>query len=368
MSLPDSTDRPDENEPLAMAGVVHDINQMLAVITGRAGLLLNQAPDADWERHLRAILLASGDAAAMLRRLSPAGGVAVGEGADLRTVAEEAALLFWPQEKSAYNWRNEIEPGLGTTIPAQILREVLANLLLNALAVLPAGGEVTLSAAAGGEGRVRLRVTDNGPGLPPGDPERLFAPGVSGSGETGRGIGLAACRQLLAQAGGRLQADPTGGAGAVFVLDLPRGGAAGAAAAEPLPPVPAMTVLVVDDEAGVRDMLSEVLTAWGCRVLAYRDGHSALAGYEPRSAAVALIDRRLPGLGGLELATRLRGTDPCLAVVMMSGWQQADRAPGPDPAVVDQEVTKPLELSRIQAILLAGHDLNQTRREGVSRD
>ncbi len=364
----DDVERRDRS--LARAGVVHDVNQMLAVITGRAGLLLKGTEDAELARHLRAILLASGDAASILRRLDVDGGpAAVGPDATaLRDVGEQARLLVWPPDEGAFAWENRVGAGLRTTVPAQVLREVLCNLFLNALEVMPGGGRIVLSAAAGSADRVALRVADSGPGLPPGDVEQFFVRGVSGSGQEGRGIGLAGCRQLLAGVGGTLAAETGATEGAVFVLDLPVSEGPGQVRTQSVDTVPAVSVLVVDDETVVREMLHDVLSEWGCTVQTCRDGQAALAEYVPGSAAVAFIDLNLPGLGGLELATRLRVGDPCLSIVMVTGWQQETDLARADPAVVDQKAHKPLELERIRDILVEGHQLNQVRCASASHE
>lgn len=352
-------------DPLLVAGVVHDVNQMLAVITGRAGLLLSQGTDPRWEPHLRAIALAADDAALMLRRLSVAREEGIpATGAELHDVLEQARLLVWPGEDQAYRWLNEVPAGLSAKVPAQVLREVLNNLLLNALAVMPTGGEVRARAIATDGGRVQLSLADSGPGLAAGDEERIFELGVTGSGQTGRGVGLAGCRRLLAGVQGSLTAAARKGqAGTVFTLDLPLGVAPADVVSPATGTMPPMDVLVVDDEAGVREMLVDVLGSLGCRVKAWRDGPAALAGYVPGTAAVALIDRNLPGLDGVELARSLRDNDPCLSIVLMTGWQGSEGEVPPDPASVDQQAAKPLGIARMREILQAGYEQWSARRQ-----
>lgn len=357
---------PEDDASVPVAGVVHDVSQMLAVIAGRAGLLLSGSVEPDQTRHLRTILLACEDAAAMLGRLKPQGGAA-GRwpgSARLTDVAEQAQLLVWPTDRPTLQWHNRIGDDLAAAVPAQLLREVLCNLLLNAVAVLPDGGKVTLGAEPGAAGRVILRVADDGPGLPPGDPERLFVSGVSTSGEPGRGIGLGNCRQLLATVGASLSAS-AGATGAVFVVDLPAGQPREAQNATGMP---AGEVLVVEDETGVREMMREVLSAWGCGVQAYRDASAALAQYRPGTASVALIDENLPGLSGRELASRLRVGDPCLYIVLVSGWQAGAGRNTPDPDVVDRQESKPVALPDLKAIVAQGHQLNLIRRAAAATE
>jgi len=358
---------PSAAESLATAGVVHDVNQMLAVITGRAGLLLKRLQDPAVAPHLQAILLAAGDAAIMLRRLNiVAAGTTVAVGSSLSAAVEQARLLVWPDDDAAFAWQVDLAADLHTTVPASVLREVLTNLLLTALAVMPDRGQVVCSAETAADDRILLRVTDSGPGLPSGDPENVFARGVTGSGQPGRGIGLAGCRQLLAGVGGGLKAEAGLSGGATFVLDLPAYAGAVVTATEDVAPVPVIDVLVVDDEAVVRDMLHDVLREWGCRVQTCRDSQSTLAQYAPGSAVVAIIDRNLPGLSGLELATRLRDDDPCLSIVMLSGWQEGGGPVPADSAVVDHEAHKPIEMTEIRNILIKGDQLNQARRDAAS--
>lgn len=365
---------PDAEDPrasaLRAAGVAHDVNQMLAVISGRAELLLARAPEH--RAHLQAILLAAGDAAAMLQRLGePSAAAAAGAVVGAAAAIADAAVLVRPPSGSwaeagargapgTWSLSVEAEDGLGAALPPSVLREALVNLLLNALGALPEGGRILITAGRHG-GACRLRVADSGPGLPVADPEQVFAVGYSTSGRPGRGIGLAACRQLLAGHGARLDAACHGGPGAVFTIDAPfvaapAGRPATVPAADPLPagaggmPVASgLEVLVIDDEPAVREMLGDALAEFGCTVTCHRDGAGALAAGAPGTAALALVDRRLPGLDGVEVAARLRERQPALVVALMSGW---DRDVAPPPAtLVDFTLRKPLALSGLRETL-----------------
>lgn len=360
---------------LQVAGVVHDANQMLAVITGRAGLLLRKAPEH--REHLEAILLAAADAAAMLRRVGGEPDATTRPAAEISAVVTEAALLAAPGEggwsapghpRMAGCWTLEqrLAPGAWAALPPPVLREVLVNLLTNALAALPGGGRLVIEATCRGN-ECRLSVADDGPGLPVDDPEAVFAAGFTTSGRAGRGIGLASCRQLLAAHGATLSAAKSGGPGAVFTIVAP-------ACPPPAPAVPPLAaaaagapaapgglpVLVIDDETSVREMLADVLAELGCQVTCHRDGAGALDAGAPGGAALALVDCRLPGLDGPAVAARLRERAPGLVVALMTGWDREEDLPAPGSA--DFLLRKPLAVEALQDLLRQADALRQERR------
>ena len=369
---------------LRQAGATHDINQMLAVILGRTELLLMHEEPGSRRDDLEAIALAACDAAAMVQRLQrglphdhsdetvPA--------VNLREAVRSVALLIRPrgtgswaetaEENAGGSWVLETSvPGnLFTTVPGQVVREVLSNLLVNALEVLPDGGRIRVEATTDPE-RVRLSVADNGPGLDKDTAARIFEPGFSSSGEDFRGIGLAGSRQLLKCFDARLDLGPRPEIGARFEIDLPRGegilpadGDQNSPQMEPGDRPQGFPVLVVDDEPGVRDMLGDVLTELECRVTSFRDAKGALEGFMPGEYGLALLDQSLPGLSGLELAKRLRERDRSLVIVLISGWGQEELLATADPAIVDQTASKPLEWARLNEILDKGSRLYQQRR------
>jgi len=377
-----------QDASLRQAGVVHDVNQMLAVILGRAELLLQREGPGSRREDLAAIVLATSDAAAMLKRLQrglpPRQGQGDNVSVNLREEVRAVLLMIrpegagrWtgPQENSGdRSWVLDlaVPADLFTSVPGQVVREVLSNLLVNALEVLPDGGCIRVDATAKPE-RVVLTITDNGPGLDKSTAHRIFEPGFTSSGSEFRGIGLAGSRQLLKCFDGRLDLGSDQVRGAQFLLDLPRiqpapaevpVGSFGPAGKESRPA--SLPVLVVDDEPAVRDMLTDVLTELDCRVVAARDAKSALDGFLPGAFGLALLDQSLPGRSGLELAARLRELDPCLAIVLISGWGQDELLTRVDPAIVDMTATKPLEWTRIIELLDRGESLNRRRRNSGS--
>jgi len=203
---------------------------------------------------------------------------------------------------------------------AQRLRQVLENLLGNAIK-FTRRGEVRLSArAAGDPPEVRFEVRDTGVGIAPADLARLFRPFEQAAEgrppEPGSGLGLAISRQLVERLGGRIEAASAPGAGSTFGFTIPlRPAPAGATAAAPLRRItgydgPRRRVLVVDDVDVNRRVCGELLEAVGFEVTEASSGLAALEAHAARPADAALIDLRLPGMDGLELARRLRPPPP----------------------------------------------------------
>ena len=218
-----------------------------------------------------------------------------------------------------------------------LVERVLRNLLANAIRYTD-DGSVLVGCRRRGE-RLLLQVWDTGPGIPAEHRSRIFEefyqvpgrPAATADQRRGLGLGLAIVARLCAlmQASLTLRSEP--GRGTVFTLELPKGHAADAVAGDPLvdrrPELPSLagrTLLVVDDDAAVRQGLEVLLTGWGARVLAY-DGvnamRSSLGEGDACAADLLLTDYRLEaGSTGLEAIALVRARHGrSLPVVVVTG-------------------------------------------------
>lgn len=349
---------PTADRDLAVTGVVHDVNQMLTVITGRAELLRLRGVQAG---DLEALTLAARDAASMLRRLTAgAPEPATPARAELARCAADVTLVHQPPGGGAWADRGDwvlvqdIPAHLAAALPAQVLREVLGNLVLNAVEAMGGGGRLEL-AAEPRAGRISLTVRDSGPGLASGAAERIFAAGWSTRTGDGRGVGLAAGRQLLAAWDATLTVGEPQGGGAVFQLDLPAAvvtapiAAGGALEVAP----PAGPILVVDDEPAVREVLAEVLGSWGVEVTVTADAGAARAACGRTAFALALVDLTLPGESGLEFARWLRSNPRAPAVVLMTGVDRGGELADDAAGICAAVTTKPLDFAGLRQLLAA---------------
>lgn len=347
--------------PGDLAAAVHDVRQMLAVITGRSGLLLRRTDDPDVRKNLAAVEAAAIQAENILGRLL--GREVSHEGANLRRTFLKAAQLVQPGPETAWlpgpagfseqddHWFLQVNlPEKGETpVPEFILLEVWGNLLHNALAVMPAGGSVSVSLLPDPD-LWRVQMRDSGPGIPPGVGDRIFQRGFSQGKTGGQGLGLSHSRQLLAEQGGSLLLVEDDLAGACFELRLPRT----AAGDEPTAtPVPAFRphVMVVDDDRAVREMLTDVLAELGCRADAVRDAPRALEYLSRHSCELVILDQGLPGMDGLELAGRIRREYPQVILLLVSGWGRKEILDKARDGVVDLVAEKPLTVSKLEELL-----------------
>jgi two-component system, cell cycle sensor histidine kinase and response regulator CckA len=336
-------------------GVAHEVNNMMSVILGFSEFLLS-APDMDEERlsEVRHIVRAAERTAAVTRQLLAFSRrafhrpqvVALGPAVhDLepivrRLVGEERHLVV----ACDVSPRVQVDKGQ--------LEQVLVNLALNARDAMLAGGTLTITTAeievpdgiVSGDGGVipagryaLVIVRDTGMGMSSATMTHVFEPFFTTKAvDKGTGLGLAAVDGIMRQNGGYITVASAPGMGATFTLYLPvlsdvdvverRGEQRG----EPLPPGPdasqaGATILLVEDEPVVRAIAARSLERGGFRVLQASGGGVALELIDRNGQPdLVLTDLMMPGMGGAELARRLKERWPALPILFMSGYSVDD--------------------------------------------
>jgi signal transduction histidine kinase/CheY-like chemotaxis protein len=234
------------------------------------------------------------------------------------------------------------------------LAQVLSNLLNNAARYTDRGGHISLRVAVEA-GQVRVTLRDSGIGFPPGDAQRLFEMFSRGERSQGLGIGLALSRRLVEMHGGTLDAHSDGpGQGATFTLVLPLGEQLAAPQPRPEPAaLPAIHVLVVDDNRDAADTLRTLLQLLGARAEMVHDGEAALDRFGPLRPDAVLLDIGMPGMDGYQVARALRERHPDWngALIALTGWgQENDRRKGQE-AGFDHHLVKPVDVDVLQRLL-----------------
>lgn len=219
-------------------------------------------------------------------------------------------------------------------ITATRMEQVIFNLVLNARDAMPSGGIITIRTEERTEARgaqVALVVSDNGCGMSRETLAHVFEPFFSTKPQgKGTGLGLTTVHSIVTQCAGTVCVESTLGRGTTVTVSLPRAEVVSQVdAARPLAmdvPRGTETVMVVEDDPGVRESVREALSQCGYDVKVAGDGREALAigsGLD-RKPDLLIADLVLPGISGREVARRMRAVSPSLATLFISGYEQAE--------------------------------------------
>ena len=363
------------------AGLAHDFNNALSLILGYGELMLGELthhPDRERaDEFLNTIITAAQDAAKVFDRLRdfyrPADDEQTLEPLHLNALVEQVVALTHPRwhgqalaQGVTMEVRTELAPGLPPLLAdGTELREMLTNLIFNAVDAIPApGGRIVVSTrhdpdAGGEEGSIVLSVADTGAGMDEETRRRCLEPFFTTKGTRGTGLGLAMVYGTMQRHGGSIALESAPGQGTTFSFTLP---VRAWSAAETLLPVAEAglpwSILVVDDQPDFLVVLERYLTRGGLEVETALSGDAALEKFRGRTFDLVITDKAMPGMGGEELARTLKAMAPQTRVILLTGYSISDdlaagRAPG-----IDLAVLKPLTLAALRAAIgkvMVGH-------------
>lgn len=345
-------------------GIAHDFNNYLMVIQGNVQLMQARAADQSFERaRLEEIGAAAGSCAALTRQLLSLARrqVSAPRLVDVQRLVKSCAPIM--RRVLGDHIELVLAVSAGDAVvridPAQ-LEQVLVNLAVNARDAMPEGGTVTIEtgcatvdvefassrpALTPGE-YVRVSVRDSGAGIPTAIQPRVFEPFFTTKGHgKGTGLGLSTVYGIVKQWRGHVEFDSQVGHGTEFRVWLPAhdGPADSVPEADHSVPAPGReTVLLAEDEPQVRRLIHTVLEQAGYTVLVAEDGQQALrVAEQARHVDLLVSDVRMPHLGGVELARRLRALWPALKVILMSGYPDIDAVNAQENGEGDVLFTKP---------------------------
>jgi PAS domain S-box-containing protein len=326
------------------SGIAHDLNNVLAPILMAVSLLRRDDTSARMDLTLLASIEASARRGSDIVKqvLTFARGVQ-GERVPLQVRRVLGDMVEIARETFPKNIRLETEeaPNLPPILgDATQLHQALMNLCVNARDAMPDGGRLTLTAdnitidetaaqmtpgAIAGR-YVRLRVLDTGSGIPPEHLEKVFEPFFTTKPPgQGTGLGLSTVLGIVRSHGGFLRVKSDVGKGTCFELHLPAAAstqtASGATAGVVLPRGAGELILLVDDEAPVRDVARRVLERSGYKVLTAAEGAEAVELFVRHQSSIAVVvtDMMMPGMDGPSLVRVLRHIQPAARCVGISG-------------------------------------------------
>jgi signal transduction histidine kinase/CheY-like chemotaxis protein len=359
------------------SGVAHDFNNSLAAILGRAELLLKRAEDPKLRRGLEIIIKSAEDGAKTVKRIQDFARQRRDKNFELIDVDQ---MLLDVSEITRPRWKGRAE---AESVPIDFelcndshvfisgdiseLRDVLVNMIFNALDAMPAGGRLRLASERRGD-KVVITIADTGTGMSPEVCERIFDPFFTTKGVSGMGLGLAVGYGVISRHEGTIVVTSEVGLGTTFRITLPiaveateeRNAEHAGAAAEASPRRKNMTkILVVDDEERVRELLREMLEEDGFEVDLAGSGREGLALFEAKHYDAVFTDVGMPGMSGWELARAIRERDSQTPLAIITGWGEVVGSAERETAEVNWVLTKPFSMAQIGEIAQAVAEICQ---------
>jgi signal transduction histidine kinase/ActR/RegA family two-component response regulator len=339
------------------SGIVHDFNNALTPILGASDFLIRTPEMLDRKPEtitlLESIRTAAQDAQDVVSRLKEfyrPDKNSKPKLVDVNPLVEQVVLFTQPK------WKDQAQAE-GRIIKIKVqtekippvyatesnLREVLTNLVFNAVDAMPQGGTVRVETCSDGD-YVVVRVGDTGTGMSAETARRCFEPFYSTKGKDGSGLGLATACEIISKYNGTITANSELGRGTTMIIRLP-GCVGGEANAEKVEfqsqPDLTLRILVADDNSLSLDAISMSLVADGHMVETGISSRDVLAKCESTTFDLVLLDRIVPGMTVRQLASAIKKGHPRTRIIMMTGYEESTGKNGKRPRSIDAVLLKP---------------------------
>lgn len=380
------------------AGVAHDFNNVLAVVLGRVQLLsksLDNLPTREYSasmvnlrQGLDIIENATLDGAEVLRRLQEFYRVRREDRSLSKIDLNE--VVHHVLEFTKLKWKDEAElKGIKYTIQTKLspipciegcsseLREVMINLVYNAIDAMPEGGKLVIETLMQGN-YIKVMLQDNGIGIPKAIKHKLFDPFFTTKGKQSSGLGLSVSYGIIKRHGGEIIIDSVEGQGTTFTVKIPlpekgkkkekkekkrrkekkekvKTGSIESKNAN---------ILIIEDEEEVRSALFDILTSYGHKVSAASQGSEGIELFKNNDFDMVFTDLGMPGISGWQVAQEIKKINPRVPVAVITGWQIQMEESMIRKHGVDVIVNKPFKIEQVLKLVQEGLE-NRARIKAV---
>ena len=353
------------------SGVAHDFNNILGAILGRAQLLLERVKNANVRGGIEIIEKAALDGAETVRRIQEFTRLRVDSSSfvplDINQVITDAiefTRTHWQNESEAWGRPIDMQCDFGI-VPKMMgdpsgLREVFTNLIINAVDAMPKGGVIRMATEVEGN-VVAVRVQDSGIGMSMEVQKRTFDPFFTTKGTRGSGLGLSICYGIISRHRGEILLESKVGKGTSFIIRLPLdlSGIVPESMRDKEESVVPARILVIDDDAMMRSVLTDILIQSGCHVDEVGSGGGGIELFSHDEYDMVLTDLGLDDMSGWEVAQKIKEASPDTPVVLITGWgmqlsEEENRTRG-----VDFVVSKPFKLEELRSVINSAMSLRE---------
>ena len=362
-------------------GVAHDFNNLLAAMLGRAQLLkLHLSRYLGPEKRKSTSYLLEGltlieqaalDGAEIIRRIQDYTQIRGEEDyvrVDLNQMIRDVIELTRPRWKSkaeAEGIRVEVQEDRRHLPPVSgnpsELREVITNLVLNAIDAMPDGGNLIIRTET--DRRInRIHIQDTGMGIPPENLERVFQPFFTTKGSSSSGLGLSVSYGIIRRHGGTLHVKSEVGKGTTFTIQLHVSlEALEVGEAERAPRSGRIAkILVIEDDKRIRANLEEILSLAGHTVTLAENAKQGVALFKKGAYDLVFTDLSMPEISGWELARIIKERDPAVPVALVTGWGVRIDGKKLKDRGVDIVISKPFQVNRVLNLVV---EVVETRKQ-----
>ncbi len=343
------------------AGVAHNFNNLLTGVMGYAELMkMRDDVPAPVLENAGKIVESARRCSVIVRRIQTFGrpiDPTQTEPVDLNRVIRDTVDVTHPKWKTAPQREGrvvQVNLDLADTLTIQsagsVWEEILSNLIFNAVDAMPEGGAITLATREEG-GQAVVSVSDTGTGMDEETRLRVFEPFfTTKSPDRGTGLGLSTVWGLVQGQGGRITIESTPGQGTTFHIRVPTAPepAAVEEEEEALQAIAGLRILVIDDEASVRDFMPRLLRGHEVDVAA--SGGEGLEVFLQKRHELVISDWVMTGMSGLDVAERIKQQSPQTVVVLMTGWEFKGTAVDESRAI-DLVFSKPFDSEKLHRAL-----------------
>jgi PAS domain S-box-containing protein len=313
------------------SGVAHDFNNALAAILGNTQLLLYNTQDEETRETLKTIEKVTKDSAQTVKRLQEFTRKRVRQELfrlDMNSIIRDAIEITkpkWKDEAQEKGIRIEIASYL-EDVPevagnASEMREVITNIIFNAIEAMPKGGKIEIRTFQKDES-VCIRIADNGIGMDERTRKKIFEPFFTTKPFSNTGLGLSVSYGIIKRFGGEIEVESRVGIGTAFTIILPLAleGKEEVATDGMIQPGKSLRILVIDDEETVRNVLAKMLSQANHQVTVAKDGEEGIRLFREKEFDIVLTDLGMPGMSGWEVCKSIKRMKSSTPVGMITGW------------------------------------------------
>ena len=341
------------------SGIAHDFNNNLAIILGRTEfLLMNLGKIEKIEEGLQIMQKAALDGAEIVRRIQEFTGNKKKKEfiqLDVNELVKDVIRMTEPRWKDQ-SQRDGIEFDILAYFDSQQniagsdsdLREVLTNMIFNALNAMPEGGTISIK-TYDENSNVNISISDTGFGISPKVIGNIFEPFFTTKDIGHSGMGLSVVYGIVKGHNGNIDVKSIPDKGTTLIITIPVSEGIIKAETESINSANPINinVLVIDDEESIRDILKNVLVQFGNNVTDVSNGRSGIEVFQSGKFDVVITDLGMPEVSGWEVARQVKTIDPKIKVILLTGWDIELDEKGLKEKNVDFVINKPFRISQI---------------------